>query len=95
MEVALHVGQTDTDDGVVEEGQEEDGAQGRQSERLGGGAEPTFLHGQAGRRPVDRQGAAGHPAPLGQHRAPPGRDRTEAGSMVWFTHWSFAYPKGG
>ena len=33
VQVALHVGQNDRDDGVVEEGQEEDEEEGRQSRR--------------------------------------------------------------
>ena len=34
MEIALDVGQPDADDRVVEEGEEEDGAQGRQRDGL-------------------------------------------------------------
>ena len=43
VQVALHVGQSDADDGVVEEGEEQDGAQGGQRDDLGGRAETARL----------------------------------------------------
>ena len=95
VEIALDVGQPDADDRVVQEGQEEDDAERGQGDGLGGRAKPALLHRKAGCRPVDHLGAARLPPPLGQHGPPPRRGLTEAGSMVWLTHWSFAYPEGG
>ena len=42
MQIALDIGQADADDRVVEEGEEEDGAQGGQRHRLGSRAEPAL-----------------------------------------------------
>ena len=57
MQAALDVGQADADDGVVEERQEEDGAEGGERQGLGGRAEAADLDGQAGRGAVVRHAA--------------------------------------
>ncbi len=59
MEAALDVGQPDADDGVVEEGQEEDAAEGGQGQRLRRRAEAAGLDGQAGDGAVSPGGATG------------------------------------
>ena len=67
VQVALDVGQADTDDGVVEEGEEEDPAQGGEREGLGGRSEPTLLDVESGRRAL----APGEPSlPGSAARAP-------------------------
>ena len=78
VQVALHVGQPDADDGVVEERQEQDGTQRRQRDRLGRRAEAPLLDGEARGQPVDSPARR----PLGrQHRAVPGARHW---SLDWF-----------
>ena len=47
VQVALDVGQPDADDGVVEEGEKEDAAQGGERQSLGGRTEPSLLDGES------------------------------------------------
>ncbi len=53
VQVALHVRQSDADDGVVEEGEKKDAAQRRQRECLGGRSQSAFLHVESGGPSVD------------------------------------------
>ena len=55
MEVALDVGQADTDDRVVQEGEEEDATEGGQGDSLGTRSEAALLDLQSG----DSTGAVG------------------------------------
>ena len=55
VEIALDVGQADADDGVVEEGEEEDPAQRGQRKGLGGRSEPALLDVEPGRRALNTE----------------------------------------
>ena len=91
VQVALDVGQPDADDRVVEEGEEEDGAQDRQGDRLRRRAQAPLLDLQPRGCPVVPLGL---PAPCAQHRAP-GRDGAPGCSGTQVTHRSFTYPRCG
>ena len=90
MEIALDVRQPDADDRVVEKGEEQDRAQGRQGDRLGRRAQSPLLDLEPGRCPVDALALLA----AGQHRAP-GRDRAPGCSGSQCTHGSFTYPRPG
>ena len=92
VQVALDVGQADTDDGVVKEGQEQDPAQGGERKGLGGRTEPTLLDRESGWRPFASRGAL---RSLGQQGELPSGGRNPAVPAFRVICTSFAYPRGG
>jgi hypothetical protein len=95
VQVALDIRQADTDDGVVEKGEEEDRAQRGQSQCLRGRTETTCLDVEAGRRPVNPGGDNGTLGPFGQQWSPFLLSRARARVTAQSMSMSFAYPPAG
>ena len=92
VEVALDVGQPYADDRVVEEGEEEDGAQGRERQGLGGRAQAPLLDLQAGSGAIAGAGPFGS---LGQQGGPARRKRAPGCSSTQFMHRVLRTHEGG